>query len=127
MSESKEEKRSEYFDSEFERVIRRINERESGTKRNNQSNKFNLSLSTANHTFHSGKDGNTYIDELGKYLANKGVSQMTISALHSFVLCQEFDSEAIVHDLCDAKHSNLAFALNHSQKCLDLMRKFIKN
>eukprot|EP01084_Bolivina_argentea_P306808 530231_1 len=125
---------NEYFDPLFARVSKMINDRINITKsfmRFKSNHKFTLMVNNINTTNEINvaldEECITYIDELCQYLSNKTVSDSVINVFQSFINSEEYDSEAVVHDIFDKKGSNISKALSiNGQDCIKLMTTFFK-
>eukprot|EP01084_Bolivina_argentea_P054605 100134_1 len=129
---SEERKDDDYFDAEFSRLHKSMNERKHITasfSRFKTNHKFTIKTSVDdindNKEYETGDDEATFMDEMYKYLRQVAVNQDSIAELKAFIDSEEFDSESIQYDASNDR-GNIENCIN-DKKCIESMKKFAKS
>ncbi len=68
----------------------------------------------------------TYMDELFKYLSNKGINNNILNGFINIIICEEYDSESIVYDVINDTYYDSNILITVHKNCFDFITKFIK-
>eukprot|EP01084_Bolivina_argentea_P032670 60472_1 len=125
-NEEKNKTTSEYFDDEFSRLNKMIQERQHITKEFNRfslkkNNKFNIQVE--NEEIKDESDDITFLDSLYQYLKDKNVSVNNMQKLHTFIQDEQYESDSIEYDVnIDGNIGQIA-----ENKCAEAIKQFIKS
>lgn len=124
-------KHDEFFDVEFSRMIRSINDR---TYINNNFNRFKsnkFGLNTTSNTAESGESSLTFIDSVYSYLKMVDINKNIINLFTDYLSSQSYDSDSVEMDICDNNNnndqSNIYLHCGMNQKLLTSINDRIEN
>ena len=116
-----EDKQTEYIDSEFARMKRKIFQQRDKwkTKQSNQSNRVEkYTMKVDDNIVFNDFDGddNTYIDSICKHLREEGISRSTIQSFEKYLMDEKYDTDAVIADIFD--HENGSNIIEFSRHTL---------